>query len=207
MKTHQRLLPLAFLSLAVIAVIPSRASVSYTTSRFQITFPDGWQSLTVPGSADTLLAVFSQTTMAFSWMSVSITDHPMTADELDALRQVYAGSDSVVKGSDGTKTLGGKSFSYVEYEIVDTAEGNGRMRIYYTSSGNQLFTCLLSYEPGGTAAVTQMETALGTLSFVGTPIRALAARLTPSPRTGDHDVLGRARGLSTRTWLYSLPAH
>jgi hypothetical protein len=207
MHIHKKLIAFSILAMAAFAAAPARASVKFTTARFEITFPNGWQALTSPGAGDSLLAVFSQTTMAFSWMTVSTTDHPLTAEELEALRQTYTGSDSVTKVADGTKALGGKSFTYVEYEVVDTADGNGRVRIYYTSSGTQLFTGLLSYDPAvGTAAVTELETALGTLTLTGTPIRALARRSSRSLIPADHDILGRASALSARTWLFRLPA-
>jgi hypothetical protein len=208
MQTRNTLIGLSILALTVFAAAPARASVPFTTARFQITFPDGWQALTAPGTGDTVLAVFSQTTFAFSWMTVSTTDHELTAQEIEAYRQAYSGSDSVTKVSDGTKTLGGKSFTYIEYEVVDSTDGTSRARFYYTSSGTSLFTSFLTYDPAvGAAAVAQLETALGTLTLTGTPIRALAARPFPALRSPDHDILGRARTLSAPARLYRLPSY
>lgn len=208
MQTRNHLIALSILSLAAFAAAPARASVPFSTSRFQITFPDGWQSLTAPGSGDSILAVFSQTTMAFSWMTVSTTDHELTAQEIEAYRQAYSGSDSVTKVSDGTKTLGGKSFTYIEYDVKDEQGGTSRARFYYTSSGTSLFTSFLTYDPAvGAAAVAQLETALGTLTLTGTPIRALAGRAYPALRAADHDILGRTRVLSAPARLYRLPSY
>lgn len=208
MQSRNPLIALSILALAAFAAAPARASVPFTTSRFQITFPDGWQPLMAPGAGDTVLAVFNQTALAFSWMTVNTTDHQPTAEEIEAYRQAYSGSDSATKVSDGTKTLGGRSFTYIEYEVVDSAGGTNRARFYYTSSGNSLFTAFLTYEPTiGAAAVGQLETALGTLTLTGTPIRSVSARAYRALRAGDRDILGRARLLSAPARLYRLPTY
>jgi hypothetical protein len=207
MQSRAKTLFLSVLSLAAAAALPARAA--FSTARFEITFPAGWQPLTVPGMdlGDSVLSVFNMELSAYSWMSVSITDHPLTAEELEAYRKAYAGSDSVTKVTDGSKTLGGMSFTFVEYKAVDTSDGEGYARIYYTSSGNQLFTCLLSYDPAaGAGAVTGLETALATLKLKGTPIRARAPRVSLARNPADHDILGRMRPLAARTVLFRLPA-
>jgi hypothetical protein len=208
MQSRNPLLALSILALAAFAADPARAGTAFTTSRFQITFPDGWQALTAPGTGDTVLAVFSQTTFAFSWMSVSTFDHQPTAQEIEAYRQAYSGSDSVTKVADGTKTLGGKSFTYIEYEVVDSTDGTSRARFYYTQGGMSLFTSFLTYDPAvGSASVAQLETALGTLNLTGAPIRPLPARAYPALRAADRDILGRARALQAPARLYRLPAY
>jgi hypothetical protein len=207
MRTSKNLIALATLSLAAFAALPARANTLFATSRFQISFPDGWQPLIPVGPNDSLMVLYSEASMASSWISVHTTDHPMTAAEIDAYREVFTGTANSTKVSDGTKSLGGKSYTYFEYEADDTTDGRERTRIYYMASGSLLFAGSVSYElADASAAVADMEAALATLSLAGTPIRALAPSPFAGLRPADHDILGRARALSARTWLYRLPS-
>jgi hypothetical protein len=201
MQTRWNLIALSVISLAAFAAVPVRADVSFTTSRFQITFPNGWQSLTPPKGADSILIVLKQASSAGGGVRVTTDAHPLTAEEYDAGRQLVYGlstSDAVSKGS---KTLGGKAFTYAEY-----TDGNGLGRFYFMSSGTQYVVASVSYAPSeGTAAVTEMESALATLTLPGTPIHPLAVRSSATLRPVDHDLLGRSRTLSAPTWLFRLP--
>jgi hypothetical protein len=197
---------LSFLSLSALTSVPARAATPATTSRFSLTFPAGWQALPVQTGGDSVMAVFSPTLMAYCYMTSTTTDHAPTAQELDAYLRASGGADSVTKVTDGTKTLGGKSFTFVEYESADTSGDSSRVRMYYTSSGSNFFSAILIYDPAtGSGAVSDLETALATLTLSGTPIRAWAARSLPGIRAADHDILGRSRLPSARTALFRLP--
>lgn len=206
MQSRKILIALSILSLAALTSSPARAATPVSTSRFTLSFPTGWQALPVTTGGDSVAAVLNPTMMAYCYMTATITDHPLTAQEVDAYRQAYAGSDSVTKVTDGTKSLGGKSFTYVEYQATDTASGPSRVRIYYTTSGANLFTTVLIYDPAtGAGSVADLESALATLSLKSTAIRAWAARTVPGMRPADRDVLGRSRSLVARTALFRVP--
>jgi len=206
MQSRKILIALSFLYLAVLTSISTAADTTFTTSRFSISFPPAWQKVPFMAGGDSLLAVFNDTNMAYCYMTASTTDHPLTAQELEAYRKAYAGSDSVNKVADGTKTLGGKSFSFVEYQSTVTANDSSRVRIYYTNVGSNLFTSILIYTPGSEdGAVADLESALATLSLSASPIHAWIERPTSAGRAAIHDVLGRSRPLAARTALYRLP--
>lgn len=206
MQSRSLLTAFSVLSMAALASMPARAAAPFTASRFSITFPTGWQMLPVTSGGDSLMAVLNPTLLSYCYMTVTTTDHPLTAQELEAYRETYAGSDSVTKVADGTKSLGGKTFTFVEYQSADTSSGPSRVRIYYTNSGTNLFTSVLIYDPAaGAGAVTDMESALATLSLSASPIHAWMARSRPAGQASIHDILGRSRPLSARTALYRLP--
>jgi len=206
MQSRKFLIALSVLCLAVLTSLSTAADTTFTNTRFSIRFPSAWQKVPFMAGGDSLLAVYNDTNMAYCYMTSRITDHPLTAQELEAYRKAYAGADSVNKVTDGTKTLGGKSFSFVEYQSAVTANDSSRVRIYYTNVGSNLFTSILIYTPGSEAgAVADLETALATLSLSATPIRAWITRPQPAGRTAIHDILGRSRPLTARTALYRLP--
>lgn len=207
MQYRKTLFALSILSLSALMSVPARAATSAATSRFSLTFPTGWQALPDPTGGDSVLAEINSTLMAYCYMTATTTDHPLTAQELEAYRQAYGGSDSATKVTDGTKTIGGRSFTFVEYQATDTSNGASHIRIYYTANGSNLFTTVLIYDPaGGAGAVTDLETALATLTLSASPIRVVAARSGPAWRAADHDILGRARPLAARTALFRLPS-
>jgi hypothetical protein len=207
MQSRKIALSLSILSLAVLTSVPARAAAPYTTGRFSVTFPDGWQMINSQTGGDSVLAVLNVTMMSYCYMTSTTTDHPMTAQELEAALEAYAGSDSISKVTDGTKNIGGKSFTYVEYKTTDTTTaGPSRIRLYYSSNGTNLFTTVLIYDPDtGAGAVADLETALATLTLSAAPIRAWSMRPQPKWSPADHDVLGRSRPLTARTRLYRLP--
>jgi hypothetical protein len=155
---------------------------------------------------DSLLTVIDTASMSYCYMFETTTDHPLTAQQLDAYRMAYAGADSATKVTDGTKTLGGKTFTFVEYQSTDTASGASRVRIYYANIGTNLFTSVLIYDPtSGAGAIADLESALASLSLSATPIHAWITRPQPAGRAAIHDILGRSRPLTARTALYRLP--
>lgn len=206
MQSRNHLIAIPLLSLAAVVAMPARAASPFSTSRYSITFPAGWQMVPPGAGSDSVLKVFNVQNPAYCYMTATTSTHPLTSQELDAYRQAYAGTDSVTKTADGTKTLGGKSYTFVEYQPVDTSSGPTRARIYYTNSGTSLFTAVLVYNPiDGAGAVPDVESALATLSLSASPIRAVAARAQPGWRPADHDILGRTRLLAARTALFRLP--
>ncbi|MBW8886316.1 MAG: hypothetical protein JF616_01055 [Fibrobacteres bacterium] len=208
MRAHQNLIALAILSLSAFSAVPAAASTTYSTSRLQITFPDGWQPLLPFGPQDSLMSFINLDISASSWIILHTTDHPMTAQELDAYGKSLSGADPTITVSNGSQTLGGKSFIYLEYDEVDTTTGaKQRTRLYYTYNGSLQINGTLTYDPSvGTTAQADMESALASLTVAGTPILAFGARTHASLPPADHDILGRSRAFSARTRLFRLPA-
>lgn len=203
MSSRKLLYGFAVLTLAAFAAAPIRADVTFTTARFKVDFPDGWQNFPVQVGGDSLLAVMNPALEAFCYMTSTTTDHPMTDAELAALIEQYAAGDSATKVTSGTRTLGGKAYAFVEYGNLDSADTASRARIYYSANGNTLFTAVLVYNTdAGAGAPDQLESALGKLT-VG--IRALSSRRAlPTLRPADHDILGR-NVPRARTPLFRLP--
>jgi hypothetical protein len=206
MQSRGNLIAISLLSSAAVVAMPARAASLFSTSRYSLTFPDGWQMIPPGAGSDSVLKVFSAQNPAYCYMTATTSTHPLTSQELDAYRQAYAGTDSVTTTADGTKTLGGKSYTFVEYQPVDTSSGPTRARIYYTNSGTSLFTAVLVYDPLiGAGAVPDVESALATLSLSASPIRAVAARTREGLRVADQDILGRSRLLTAHAVLFRLP--
>ena len=207
MQSRTILCALSLLSLSALTSVPARAATPVTSSRFSLTFPTGWQALPVQTGGDSVQMVMNIPMQSSCYLSSTTSDHPVTAQELDSMLLSSAGTDSITKVTGGTKSIGGKSFTYVEYRAADTAtNGDSRIRLYYTASGTNLFSAMLIYDPAtGAGAVADVETALSTLSLT-TAIRAWAAGARPGLRAADHDILGRLQPLATRSVLFRLPA-
>lgn len=206
-----RTLSLKFLSAgialcALVSAAPAKAApLVVTTSRFSLTFQDGWT--TFPFGNDTLKVVMNPTINATAYMAAVISDHPMTAQELSQYMAMYGAADSLEKTAEGTKTIGGKSFTYVEYKSTKAGDEDGRYRFYYTHSGNLLFNTNVGYEiPDATAAIAQVEAALATLTLNSTNALRASALRGPAFRPATHDVLGRS-GFGVRpVRLFGVPA-
>lgn len=195
------------LASAAWAALPARADDTFTTTRFGITFSDGWQAMPTLAAGDSGLALmYAYSMMGYCYMAAASADHPVPAGELDAYRQQYAGGDSAVKAGEGTSALGGKDFGYVEYRSADTSNGDTRIRLYSTTQGGIRFDAVFIYDHNAAdILVPEMEAALATLDLSATPIRARAPRGPLAWRPADHDVLGRARPVAAPAILYRLP--
>jgi hypothetical protein len=202
----------AFLACAILAAsatlaVPARAESRFATSRFEITFGDGWQDQpSLVGNDSAVFLMYGYSMMGFCYMTASSADHPVSPGDFESFRKQYAGADSVIPVAEGSDTLGGKTFAYSEFKNADTSNGDVRIRLYSTSDGSLRFQSLLVYDyPVGTLLVSAVDSALGTLSFSpATPIRERPAPSRPALRAVDHDVLGRFRPLALRPALFSL---
>ncbi len=197
---------LRFLVFTALAALPARADSPFAVAGYEISFSDGWQPLAtlVPGDSNLTLA-YGYSMMGYCSLTAGLEGDPATSSRLDAFRQAYGGSDSVAKVADSTLNLGGKTFSMVEYQGADSSTADIRFRYYAIAGGSDRFAVALVYDVNAASVlVPDLETALGTLSFAGTPIRAVALRKSPALVHPEHDILGRARARSAHTRLYRL---
>ena len=96
------------------------------------------------------------------------TGGALTTDQLKAAMLTYGGADSLTKTAEGTKTLGGKAFSFLEFKQAVPEEGdeNARFRVYFYTQSNFLFEAVLGFDTvDSPTAVADMETALATLTL------------------------------------------
>jgi hypothetical protein len=207
-KLSSHALSAAFALAAFAAFVPAQAApLLVTTGKYSLTFQDGWQSFPV-GTGDSVKVVMQPTLEATCYMTASVQDHPLSAQEIAAYMALYGGADSVTQTASGTATLGGKSFNYVDFKSNDSADADTRVRFYYTVSGSLLFNAFVGYDvTKGTAPVTQVEAALATLTLNGgAALRPVAEWRRPAFRPAVHDALGRFRPAAYRTPLFRLPA-
>jgi hypothetical protein len=197
----------AILAAAASMAIPARAESSYSTSRFEITFGDGWQDQpSLVGSDSSVFLIYGYSMMGFCYMTASEADSPVSARDFENLRKQYAGADSMFKVAEGSETLGGKAFSFAEYKNADSSNGDTRIRIYTTSEGALRFQSLLVYDfSAGGPLIPALDSALGTLTFSPAPIRAGSPNRFQALPPADHDVLGRFRPMALRTAAFRLP--
>ena len=206
MSVRKTLFALTAAALAMAALPARAAGTLVATSRYSLTFPEGWTLFTITQS-DSFKFVINQELGATCYTASSITDHPVTAPEIAAAIRQYGQTDSVTKTTDGAKTLGGKEFSYIEYRNTDASDST-RARFYYVSSGNLLFTAYTAYTAGGSGntVVTQVEAALATLTLNANTALRRAGRGDAGSRPADHDLMGRLRPGAARMALFRLPS-
>lgn len=190
---------------AVVSAVPVKAAppLLVSTTKFSLTFQDGWA--TFPFSSDTIKFVMNQSLSATCYLTAVPQTRELTAQEIAAYMAMYGGSDSLVQTATGTKTLGGKTFSFVEFKDVD--DSSGRARFYYTSTGSLLFNATTAFDVDNSAAViAQVEAALATLTLnSGASLRAAALR-GQGFRPATHDVLGRSGQAVRPVRLFRMPA-
>lgn len=174
---------------------PLRAQTLVNTTKFSLTFPAGWEK--IPLGADSSVAVvMNMTNDAVTYlMSAPNAGGTLTTEQLKAAMLASGSADSVTQTGEGTKTLGGKSFSYLEFKEAVPEEGdeNARFRIYFYAQGTLLIEAILGFDTvESPTAVANLETALATLSITpGAGIRRLAVHNRPFFHRSAHDVLGR----------------
>jgi hypothetical protein len=202
----------AFAAAACLAAAPASA-VEIGNSSFTLTFPTGWSKLDL-GANDTAAVTAIKSGGVGGTVIMTGTQHEgaLTSAEMAAYIAQYSASDSVTVVDQGTKTLGGKAFSFIEFKKAnpaDEVEKTARYRFYFISQGNYLFQAFSFYNTLiGAGALTDIESALGTLRLTpSTAIRAVAEPAGPRLRPADRDVLGRAqRTLVRKSPLFRLPA-
>jgi hypothetical protein len=197
----QRILP-ANLSLAALAAAACLAAspasaVEIGNSSFALTFPAGWSKLDL-GANDSAAVTAIKSGGVGGTVIMTGTNHEgtLTPAEMTAYIAQYAASDSVTIVDQGPKTLGGKTFTFIEFKRAnpaDEVEGAARYRFYFINQGDYLFQAFSFYNALiGIGAITEIETALGTLRLTpGTALRAAAGIASPRLRPADRDVLGR----------------
>jgi hypothetical protein len=211
MLSRLSLLACSLFAAASLTAIPSRAESRYSTNRFEITFGDGWQEQASlveasPGGDSALSLMYGYSMLGYCFMSASLAEQPVTDRDFETFRKQYAGADSVLQVAEGSDTLGGKAFSYVEYKNADSANGDIRIRLYSASEGPLRFQSMLVYDSGvGSNLVAEMDSALAGLTFSPTPIRSRLSRPPLAERPAEHDILGRFRPLAVRSVLLRMP--
>jgi hypothetical protein len=203
----------ALLALAVsAAVVPARA-VEIGNDDFKLTFADGWTPFSPGGSTSgTVTAMNSAFGGDLIIMSGYAHEGDLTSEEVAAAMAAYSANDSLTVLEQGAKTLGGKSFDFIEFMLTDPQDAGEvamRYRIYFTVQDGFLFQALTAYDSSkGSTIIADLEDALKTLRITASAgIRAVSSSARPGFRAADHDVMGRfARPDSRRTPMFTLPA-
>jgi hypothetical protein len=194
--------------LAAIAALPARAGSPYATKRYEIAFSDGWQPMpAMPGNDSTLALMYGYSMMGYCYLTDGMEGDPATSGRFDAFRTPFGGGDSLAKVAEETVNLGGRAFTMAEYASTDSANAETRFRYYATTDGSRSFAAALIYDiNSGNTLVPDFETALGTLSFATTPIRAWSRRSGHGLKPAGTDILGRPNTGTVRTAAFLLPS-
>jgi hypothetical protein len=188
----------AVLGLAICAAVaPVFSQVPVSNANFSLTFPTGWMKLSLGGQGDSagiIMFKMSDTTSAFLFAAPH--EGNLTAAEIAAAIESFGSTDSLEVVADGTKTLGGKSFSFIDWKKAGATgdEAKDRYRVYFLTTGTFMFEGILGFTTdNATSAVGDMESALATLNLTGgSAIRRVAsAALRPSSLRVGRDALGR----------------
>jgi hypothetical protein len=186
----------AFAAATCLAAAPASA-VEIGNASFTLTFPSGWSKLVIDGyESEAVTAMKGGGVGGTVIMSVSNHEGGLTPAEMTAYIAQYASSDSVTVLDQGTRTLGGKAFSFIEFKKahpVNEVESMSTYRFYFINQGNDLFQAFSYYNTlTASGAVTDIESALGTLRLTpSASVRAAAGPAGPQPRSADRDALGR----------------
>jgi hypothetical protein len=149
------------------------------------------------------VGVSSLSLQAYCYLTATVPDHPPTLEEIDSAMQ--AKGLSLAKVAEGTMTLGGKTFLFLEYRptlSTNPEDSSARVRIYNAGIGPDLFSSVFNYRSTNAAeALADMEAALATLSLSGTPIRARPFPARPGLSSAARDILGRSGPREARSTL------
>lgn len=186
-----------FLGLVVCAAAaPAFSQVPISNANFSITFPAGWMKMPFLPSTDSSAIVLDTANEATALLFAAPHVGNVTAAQISAAMIGFGATDSLVVTAEGTKTLGGKSFSFIEWKkaVATGDEAEDRYRVYILTTGTFMFEGILGFNTENAAsAVPDMESALATLNLTGgsTSLRAASASLRPASLRADRDVLGR----------------
>src|SRR5689334_6834819 len=97
------------------AVAPAFSQVLVSNANFSITFPAGWTNFGGQGDSAGAI-VMNMTTGASAFLFAGPHEGNLTAAEITAAMKTYGATDSLEVTTEGTKTLGGKSFSFIEWK-------------------------------------------------------------------------------------------
>ncbi len=188
------------LAFAAATVLPAAAQSLVTTTNFSLTFPAGWMQLTAGTESDSASAFLINTLTGSTAITMGLPHQGLlTSKEMAQLMLTYGVTDSLSTTANGTKTLGGKEFTFLEFKKSGTSESNtvARVRIYFLSQGNFLFEGLMSYDTDTVAGtLTEFEAALATLNIKASAgLRAAIAPFRPAEAGARHDALGRSQRL------------
>jgi hypothetical protein len=187
----------AVLGLATCAVAPAFSQVPVSHANFTITFPAGWTKIPLGAQGDSAGAMLMNvSTGSSTFLFAAPHVGELTAAEIAAAIRNSGATDSLEVITEGTKTLGGKSFAFIDWKKAGVTgdEDVERYRVYFHTTGTFMFEGILGFDKDKmTASVADMETALATLNLTGgSAIRRVAsAGLRPSSLRAGRDVLGR----------------
>lgn len=179
-----------------VAVAPAFSQVPVSNKAFSLNFPDGWMKVSLGASDSSSATLYNMTSGASTYLFSAAHTGNLTAAEIAAAMKGFGATDSLETTAEGTKTLGGKSFSFIEWKKAGAtgAEAKDRYRVYFTTTGTVMFEGILGFDTDNAASATaDMESALATLTLTGgTAIfRAASAHLRPVSGRAARDVLGR----------------
>lgn len=204
-KLNLGILTAAIALATCLSASPAQAApLPVATSNYSLTFQDGWSLF--PFGNDSLKFIMNDSLGATCYMMAITQAQPLSAQQIAAYMAMYGASGNVVQSGTGAKTLGGKSFSFVEFKYLNEADTVGRSRFYYTQAGSLLFHASAAFEVDNSEAViAQVEAALATLVLnANSSLRAASLRKPESP-AATHDVLGRSHAPARPARLYRLP--
>ena len=197
-KNPASILAFPALCLCVFAMTAKAQSLEVTTSNYSLTFPNGWSRMSL-GQPDTSIVTLTQASSSSFAITAGVA-HPgaLTQKDIDSSLSEQSGGDSIEIVTQGTKTLGGRDFNYLEYKMKGAAATDPHTRVYLETQNGFLFEAILIYHPtAGTAAITDVESALATLRITfGSPVLRARKRATLAPRLASLDLLGRTYGPS-----------
>jgi hypothetical protein len=187
----------AFALALCVVVSPAFSQVLVSNANFSLTFPDGWMKISLGPKADSSGAtLYNLTSGASTFLHAEPHSGNLSAAEIAAAMKSFGVADSLEVTAEGTKTLGGKTFTFIEWKKKGATgdEANDRYRVYYYTTGTYVFQGMLGFDTGNaTEAVADEESALATLVITGgtATLRTSAPGLRPSNFRAGRDVLGR----------------
>ncbi|GEM_PF-4077830 len=175
---------------------PATAQTLVKTSHFSLTYPAGWMNFTFPGMPDTTSAtVMNASDSAISFLFGAPHQGDLTSTEIATALALAGAGDSLEVTVRGTKTLGSKSFTFIEWKKKNpaTEEATSRFRVYYLVQNGFMFEAILSFTTDSSpTAVADIESALATLNVTApTTLRFRISYGRRNVGTADLNLLGR----------------
>jgi hypothetical protein len=206
-------LSLTALSLAAWAAVAPASAVEIGNSKFSLTFGNDWAEQNLGENDSSAVSVVKGNILAgMAILSLSAHEGPLSQAEMTSYLSMYAASDSFTVVDEGSKTLGGKAYTFLELKKADPAnaiEEATRYRFYFHSQGNLLFNAFTFYNTlMGAGVPADIEAALATLEIkAAAALRSAREQVRPRFRPSELDALGRFRQAEgRRTPLFRVPA-
>jgi hypothetical protein len=191
---------------AGVAVTPASA-VEIGNDSFMLIFGDGWKDFTIGAPTAAATAIKGEFGEE-GWVSLKLLKQAaaLTPEELALYMKSYRQTDSVIVIDQGSKTLGDREFSFVEFEdgIRDDPSSEApHFKLYYTAQSGYLFEAITYFTPSQNGGeVAEVESALATLNITAAAgLRRTRGMALTKPKAMDHDALGRFRPAAADGWI------